>query len=314
MASTMEWREWPTQLWGGGMDALSSRELASIIWILVGLTWVLSRADLRPALVRAFLAVRQWAILLPMGLFGAYMTVVVFCASRVGLWDARLLPQLVVWSVVSGLVMMFQSVDRRGSRSLLRSALMRIASLGVLVEFYMNAVSFHVVVELLIQPLVAVLVGVQMASGADPEHAATQKLVTGFLTAIGLGLLTATTLTMYARRSELDFSLLSESLILTLVLPILVLPFMYALSLYAGYELAFIRMHILGRRTPSVAARAALLVGLNGRLRDVWGFAGHWPGLVARESGFRAALAKVAEFRALSRSGQPHEVQVSTEH
>jgi len=81
-------------------------------------------------------------------------------------------------------------------------------------------------------------------------------------------------------------------------LPVVALPFVYVFALVASYELAFMRLGFANDRGRlSVKTRLAVILGLNGQVRDVNAFAGGWTRQVAEAPTFRIALERVRSFR-----------------
>jgi hypothetical protein len=132
----------------------------------------------------------------------------------------------------------------------------------------------------------------------ERQHAKVQRLIEAMLVLIGLWLITVTVIDIKQRWSELDYGLLTQSLVLPVWLTIVSLPFIYVLALYSAIESALIRMKFANdRKSPNLNALLAVLLGLNAHVREWRAFSGYWAGKVASETSFRGALERVREYR-----------------
>src|SRR6266568_3750463 len=89
------------------LTVFTNRELALIIWILIALVCLLVSKSIRPsflAVAKAFLARKIVTVLLMML---AYISLVVFAAYSLHLWDFSLLKDTIVWCLGTACVMFF---------------------------------------------------------------------------------------------------------------------------------------------------------------------------------------------------------------
>jgi hypothetical protein len=90
-------------------SALNNREWATVIWLAIGLIWMLTRADVRAmlgSLVRNLFQRKLFACLL---MLAAYVVGLVLLGREIGLWTSDLIAATVVWFVASAMVLFLKS-------------------------------------------------------------------------------------------------------------------------------------------------------------------------------------------------------------
>jgi hypothetical protein len=284
---------------------LTTRELALLIISAAFAVLALSSRDIRRsivAVVKAFLAPK---VVISTAAFGLYMGVVVWTASRVDLWNRGLLKDTIIWCGVAGFALLLKTNEVR-DLGFFRQAAVQTLGLSAFVEIFLNTVSFHLVFELLLIAISTLVACLHVVATHQEEHETLKRPLEVVLSLIGLGLIIATVWKLSIEWSSVDHGQLWLSAVLALWLPLAALPYIYALSLVMGYELAFMRMNLDGKPLRlQLALRAAAIVGLGGRLRAVHGFAGTWPRRLGSETSFGSGLALVHEFRATEPTPAP---------
>lgn len=276
---------------------MTSRELASLILLGALAVFGLWNPDTRntiPGVVKAFFVPKILAMVVA---FVVYMAAVVWGTSHVGLWNRGLLKETIIWGLVTGFVLLFNTHKVR-SVTFFRDTTAQAVGLSAFIEFFLNTESFNLLVELVLQVVLILVAGMLAVTSDEAKHRQLRRLLEGLLTVVGVGLVIATAWKLGQDWSTIDRGLLWRSLLLAVWLTIAALPFIYGLSLVMGYELLFSRMDLRHKpRRLSVKLRAAAIAGLGGRLRHVHGFAGTWPRRLGRETSFGRARSVVGEFK-----------------
>ncbi len=275
----------------------TSRELASILLLSTPLLWAMTHRDVRSSMgnvLRAFFRTKILAVLV---CSGAYIAGWTWLAAKIDLWNDQLLKDTIVWFVVAGFPLLLQVDEAGWDEQFFHRTVQSIIELSVLVSFFINTISFHLVVELVLQFLIALLVMVTVVGGADQRYAPVKRFCEACLAIMGVTLLTVTTVDLYQNQQDLAFGQLGRSLVLAYWLPLVALPFMYVFGLVASYERAFIRMQFVSDRQAPIKAKLAVLLGLNGHVQDVNALAGSWARRVVSAPTFGVALERVREFR-----------------
>jgi len=239
---------------GHDMQALqttfNNRELAALIWISVLAVLVLARAAVRRPVVHMMRLLVGPKLLIPLALLLAYMVGVVFGLWRLHLWMPPLLKDTIVWFVVIGLanyVNITRAMD--DERFFSRTAVDSI-KVVVFLEFLVNLYVFPLWVELIFFPfLFLVTVTKAYAEVRTPFRVAEIRILSVLLILYGL---VALSFSVYHTIAEFRATMTLMNLRQILLQPVLtlaLLPFVYALALYASYELTFVRIEFSNRDT-----------------------------------------------------------------
>lgn len=215
----------------------NNRELALLIWIGALLIWALTRADMRRSLGDVAKAFLQPAILVTSLGYVAWTVGLVFLASSEGLWNPELAGDTVLWAVTSyGLL--FASGQILDGSLLPRHKAMSVLQATILVEVFVNLAVFPLWVELFLLPVLALLTMAGAMATARPDLKEAEGPINGALSVIGVCLVSWV---IYKLATDPD--LLSQTTGLRFLLPcwllLGLLPYIYLLAVYAGYDSAF---------------------------------------------------------------------------
>jgi hypothetical protein len=277
---------------------LTDRELASFFWLgLVGV-WALSHPDIRKRLGAVLRAALHPKLLIPLLVYAAYLAALVFGARRIGLWNPNLTKDTTIWFLGSGVALVF-SINVASEDGFFAHAVWRALGVGAFLEFYLNLVALPLLWELVLQPILMILVLLSAAAGTNPSYKPVKAGLNGLLALIGGSLIIITGGQLVHDWASLDGPQVLRRLFLPGWLTLGAFPFIYGLSLYSNYEIAFMR---IGFATKDARARRrakiALLIGLHIRNRSVHSFVGAWVDRLASAPAFGDARRVVAEYRA----------------
>ena len=157
---------------------LNARELATLSWLLVGAAFVLYKAPTRHATLNVLQAAKHWKI--PTPLAGMVVWIAILCAlgSSFGIWEWDLAKDSAVWFVVAGLAMFYTASQPSQQRGLFRRALRGAVTATALVELYIGLLVFPFLVELAVQPVLFLLIGMSVVAATRQEFAPAKRIVT----------------------------------------------------------------------------------------------------------------------------------------
>ncbi len=277
---------------------MNTRELATVLWVVTMLSVGLTRPGIRQSLLSIAKAFVQRTILVTFAAYIGLLGAAVYLAYRGNLWTPKLLTPTLFWFFLSGVVLLFGITEAGKHDRFFRTIMLRTLGAGAFIEFLVGIKTFHIIVELLLQPVVVVLVLLAAVVGTKPDLRPVESAA-GWLTGlIGIALLALTIRSIVMERATFDFGLQLRQLTLPIWLTLVSLPFLYVMALYAEHQTAFRRMS-LGptRRKPSWPARLAVMIGLRGRLAEVHALGGQAAWLIGQERGYRGAREQVRAFR-----------------
>ncbi|MGA7271665.1 MAG: hypothetical protein WB239_11380 [Acidimicrobiia bacterium] len=227
-------------------------------------------------------------ILIPFLLYLAWLAAGIWLFADVGLWNPGLLKPTVAWALFSGVGLFFSINKALRQETFWREALAATVGATVLVEFYINLVSFPLLVELVLQPILILTALISAVVATRPGGDSVEKASNWILTIVGLAAFAWVLWSLIERWNEIQGSQLLLEVLVPVWLAPIALSFVYALALYAGYEQAFKRISWKGGESSWRAKLAyASLVGV--QISKLRRFDGAVQLAGAHESTFRGA-------------------------
>ena len=138
-------------------NPFNTREMATGIWIVIGLGWALSRATVRTSMLALLRSVFNPYLSTLVLLTWIYVAVLVFLLKLVGFWSTEFLKDSILWSLCSGLFLLFRQIDSQDHRTIFSSVAKDNLKLIVVLQFLTNTYTFHLAIELLLVPFWTIL-------------------------------------------------------------------------------------------------------------------------------------------------------------
>lgn len=233
-------------------EMFNNREIASAIWLLLFLVYILSRSSVRQSLhdlLRAFFRVK---LLLPFCLMLLYILIIVFALQEMGFWDKSLIKDTLFWTFGVALIMYFNADRAIKDDYFFRKTISDNLKLVLILEFLLNLYSFSLVIEIILVPVMTLLVLIHAIAQKETELAAVKSFSAVILTLIGIGLIV---ITGYKIINDFEnFATVSNlrDFLLYPVFSIALLPFIYLMALYIQYENIFTRIDIINNHSEAV--------------------------------------------------------------
>lgn len=228
------------------VDVFNDREKAIIILVVLFLIWFLAKKSRREGLGKSLLSLAKILFTPKIGiallLMGLYLSGIVYGAYKVGLWDISLLKDTIYWFLGSACIMFFHSNEIGSKEHYFREVVLDNVKLTALIEFITNLAVPNLIIELILVPVTVLLSAMIVVAGNNKKDAQAKKLLTALLTIVGLYLLF-----FAVSRIVLDFKdfatvQTAKSFLLSPLLTISYLPFIYFLSVYGTYDALFSRI------------------------------------------------------------------------
>lgn len=227
------------------MISLNNREIAWLVWLGIGLMWVLAKEQPRQALWQVARAFCSYWILSSVALMLAYIAVCVVILAGLHIWQWDNLKTTLVWCVTFAFVTMMDVNRISEDDSFYRQTVRDTLSATALVLFVAEFEPFSLVAELMILPAMAFVALCVTVVRIRSDLNDVKWLVEGVASIAVLGLLIASVVTIWQEPQEfLSWNTFREFLVPTL-LSFLFLPLIYLLSTYVVFERTFRRLSIL---------------------------------------------------------------------
>jgi hypothetical protein len=273
---------------------MNNRELATVILgglvvVAIGL-YATRNPGVRASLagvLRAFLGPK---VLGPILAFGGWVFGLIALSKKVGLWDDGLIFPAVLWTASAGLGLIFKLVSRKSGEPFFRPLIRRTFSLTLFVEAIVGLVAFSLGWELALLAFATFLGMLSAVAGTDEKLASVKNFIDGLVGLIGLAVIALTAINLIGNWGDLDKAHILRQLALPLWLTLGVIPYLYLLALWAGYEQAFIRINLSSDdRRARFRAKLALIAALHGRAAKANAFFGGWGRQMTEADGVVAA-------------------------
>lgn len=287
---------------------LTNREIASLIIMVAMILFALSKAGIRRSLTQVIKIFFSRKVVQFNIHFLAYAATLIYAAWRVGIWDVRLLKDSVLVLTGVGYPMVFQAHRLKDGSLLFRETVKRCLGASALVALFINLSSLNIAGELILQSLIALLAVVVYV---DPKnHSAKIKaavVAKSVLAIIGFSLFLSTAYNLVASYENLDFEMTAKAAALTIWLPILLLPLIYASTYITQIQLILAMTKYFNEdKAIPIFVKFALLLGLRGSPQLASKFNGIWRSRLAKTINFKSARRLLSQFRESCKSEAGH--------
>ena len=277
---------------------LSNRLLASLI-LLTALVVVLlvgrGRMEIVDSACALIKSLAQPRLLVPSLIYTGILLAALIPASHLGVWQPSLWPATVLWLIISGLGLLFRLDEAIRDPHFFRRAMLRALGAVAFVEFIVNLESFALYIEIPLQILAMLSVAiVAMAKGSSSQPAST--LASTYLVLLAVVAAAWGIRHLASSWSLLDHGLLLREFLLPIWLTPVALSLVYLLSVWAAYEMAFIRMSFVNEG-PLFGQKLALVLRSGARLRSLQHLRGDGAQQLGRTTGFREAWHEVGQIQ-----------------
>jgi hypothetical protein len=275
--------------------------LATLFWLAVALAWMVWKPEIRRSLgavVKAFLAPPIFVSAL---LYVMWMTAIVDAADHVGIWHGSMLKDTLFWAA-PGAALFFASTRAAEEPGFFRRQFLQAIGLTAVLEFYLNFATMDLLLEILLQPILFLAVGVSIVASWRKDQLPAKRVADAIQLLIVLILFVPPTVHLISDWGTIDSAETLRAFALPVWLTACALPFVFALSLYSAYEQVFVRIALSrdDRQVPWTA-RLALIMAFNIRPRALLEFAKNGPFELAHAASFRETRRVIADRRSQSR-------------
>ncbi|MEN6305052.1 MAG: hypothetical protein ABFD96_20130 [Armatimonadia bacterium] len=246
------------------MRIFNNREIASAIWLIILLAFLLPRRTARQSFVNLLRCLFSYKLLMPFGLMALYVAGTVWLLATARMWDVSMLKDTILWFILSAAAMAVRVISDSKSDDALRHAIVSNFTIVVIVEFMVNFYTFPLPVELVLVPMAAVVSALNAFAANDEEN-----LVVFNITQVMLMLLGAAVIgyAIYSAAADLQHFATTDtikSVMLAPALSVLFAPCLYLAMLMATYEQFLVGLRMGNPKTPylmTYARRRILMYG-----------------------------------------------------
>lgn len=222
----------------------STREIASILWIIIIIILMLMSKDIRKSIIDVIEAVMSRYIIVPTLIIISYGFLFIYLTYIFGVNKPILTKEILQWVLIVGIPLCFNSVNKNVTSDYFKYAISNNFELTVFFQFFISTFTFNLILEMILLPVFTFLVMLDTYVGINDDYKLAKKF-----TAVLIGIFILYGLAFTIRRASIDYVNLDEldtfiSFIIPIVLSILYVPIAFLLCIYSKYEQVFKRMKL----------------------------------------------------------------------
>ncbi len=227
-------------------ELFSTREIVLGIYFALIAIWVFFHKKIRSSVVDVLKVACCHQLVIPFVFMIGYATLIVYALKFLPFWKWIYLKDITMWVIFVGVPICYKAVNTE-DKYYFKNMIADNFRFSVLVEFISGTFTFSFVTELILQPVLAFLLILQVVAERDDEHKPAKKLIDFLLTVIGLVILYFTIKKAITDYSHLEMIDTTVSFVAPILFSLLYLPVAYLFAVYSKYQVLFIRM---GFKTP----------------------------------------------------------------
>ncbi len=226
--------------------SITTREIASAIWLAVFLVVALIQKSTRESLGSVLQALLQPMLLIPLAVGAAYAAAEIYLLERMGWWSVANLKTTIVWLFTFAFFTMFEAATAKGRKAGLGKITVEILSVASLLTFITELYSFPLWTEVVALPFVTVIALMGMMATLKPDHAQVAKLMGCLSALVGLSYIGFSLWKTYQLWSETATLANALELAIPILLSLGFIPFLYSWRAYVAYSDAFATISVFG--------------------------------------------------------------------
>lgn len=275
----------------------NNREWATLFWIAILALSVLPKREVREPLTGAIRRALGWKLLLVWTSFLGWIALAGVLAHWLGAWDSRLTKDTVLWAVTAGSVTLSRFSDAHKAWYF-RNALWKILGVTALLEFLVSLVTFGLIVEIILQPVVLLFATVPILRWNHPDATAWHKRSLCFFLLLTTVLVGATAWNLAKTWSTTDWQLIAQRATWPVALSLWLLFLVFIWCLVASYEQAFTWLRQARQKDTGLwKAKLGVVLGLGINLKWIHHAAMGGTFHIARAESVQEAVSAAQAFR-----------------
>lgn len=287
----------------------NNRQWAILIWLAVSAAIFLWNRDVRRSVADVLRTLATPKLCVPMAAMTLYVAGLLVAGMHVGIWTPALATDTAFWFFGSALVLFFQ-LNQVAKPGFFRRTGLATVELTVFVEFFLNVSVFSLPVELVLQPVLAILFVMAGFTALKPEYEQVRRVLDFVLGVVGIVLVVVVVFRTIGRWGELDLAAQGLTLALPIWLTLGLLPLLAALSLWSSLDHIYVHVRAAAPNWKhTIRGMTAVLLGLGLHPKDLRAFVGFWPQQLARADAFKGARSVVTQFRADRRNTEQEDLE-----
>lgn len=223
------------------MGIFTTREIAIFIYAILLLVYVLLRKKGKDIVLSIIKAACHIKLVIPFLIVLVFATLFTWLCTYLPFWDWQYVKDIIFWTLFAGVPVCFNATSRKLDDHYFKHIIIDNLKFAALVEFITGTFTFHIIGELILQPLLVFFMILQSSLVKKTETA--KKITDSLIGIAGLIIIGLTIKSVIDSIGGIYFIDILVGLILPVILSIVFLPVAYFFALYAKYEILFLRIN-----------------------------------------------------------------------
>lgn len=242
------------------LSILSTREWATIIWILILLVYVLINKKTRYSALDVIKILFGKNLIKIWIITSLYVILITLLFSKTSIWDNCYIKDIIIWYITSGVIFCFNAASRESDEQYIWKVLKDNLKFTIVIEFFYSTFTFKLWVELLIIPIITFLAMVDAVAERKEEYKIVHKFMQTIFVIISIWFFYETFKLGLREYKELNVLNTFISFMIPIVYLILIIPLEYLIELYSKYEVLFIRIFFKNNKDKKATRKRKILI------------------------------------------------------
>ena len=242
------------------LSILSTREWATIIWILILSVYVLINKKTRYSALDVIKILFGKNLIKIWIITSLYVILITLLFSKTSIWDNCYIKDIIIWYITSGVIFCFNAASRESDEQYIWKVLKDNLKFTIVIEFFYSTFTFKLWVELLIIPIITFLAMVDAVAERKEEYKIVYKFMQTIFVIISIWFFYETFKLGLREYKELNVLNTFISFMIPIVYLILIIPLEYLIELYSKYEVLFIRIFFKNNKYKKATRKRKILI------------------------------------------------------
>lgn len=243
-------------------DTFSTREVTIGTYGLIVIILACTNRKIRLTAIDVVKAACQRPFLVTFFWAWVYAIAIIYCMYKLHLWKWVLLKDVFLWVIFVGVPTCFKAAWKRIDEDLFRNMILDNLKFTVFLEFIISSFTFSLPTEMVIQPILLVLISLQLLSGTTEEWKLAKiffDIVISIISVVFLGFSFKTAIQVYSHEGVADYLI---AFCVPVVLSVCYCSLVYALAVRSKYRSLFGRITIRGSNNKKMIRKRKMSVVL----------------------------------------------------
>lgn len=224
------------------MEPLNNRELAICVWVAFALIFAVFKPDIRTSISKALKTLFSLKLITPFLLLAVYVTVCVSLLNIIGLWKTHQIKNTLIWFITVGSISFLKLNESLQDDAYFKKLILKNIKVLVILQFIFSFYVFSFVVEFIAIPIIFSLGGMQAIANSKEEFRPAAKALDTIFVLLSMLIILITLYKLVTRWDEFAQIKTLYDLFVPTALSVLIVPYLFILSLYMRYEGVFINL------------------------------------------------------------------------